>query len=75
VFGNLQGLPPLLIHAGEEEFLRHDAKHITDLAHSAGVDVRLEIYPRMWHVWQINLSLPQAIQSLDEIAQFINSHL
>jgi len=75
VFGNLRGLPPLLVHAGEDEFLRFDAKRITSLAKSAGVDVRLEIYPRMWHVWQINLSLPQAIQSLDEIAHFFNAHL
>jgi acetyl esterase/lipase len=75
VFGNLQGLPPLLVHAGEEELLRYDAKRITSLAQSAGVDVRLEIYPRMWHVWQINLSLPQAIQSLDDIADFFKTHL
>jgi acetyl esterase/lipase len=75
VFGNLRGLPPLLVHAGEDEFLRFDAKRITSLAKSAGVDVRLEIYPRMWHVWQINLSLPQATQSLDDIAHFFKTHL
>jgi len=45
------------------------------LARSAGVDVRLEIYPRMWHVWQLYLKLPQALQSLDDIAQFLDSHL
>ncbi|NIQ10349.1 MAG: alpha/beta hydrolase [Gammaproteobacteria bacterium] len=75
VFGNLRGLPPLLVHAGEDEFLRDDAMRIARLAKSAGVDVRLEIYPRMWHVWQLNLSLPQAIQSLDEIAHFFKTHL
>jgi acetyl esterase/lipase len=75
VYGDLQGLPPLLIHAGEDEILRQDAERIADLAKSAGVDVQLEIFPRMWHVWQINLSLPQARQSLDEIAQFFKSHL
>jgi len=62
VYGNLQGLPPLLVHAGEDEFLRYDALNLFDLAKSAGVDIRLEIYPNMWHVWQINLSLPQATQ-------------
>jgi monoterpene epsilon-lactone hydrolase len=75
VFGNLRGLPPLLIHAGEDEILRHDAIRIASLAKSVDVDVRLEIYPRMWHVWQINLTLPQAIQSLDDIAQFLKAHL
>jgi acetyl esterase/lipase len=75
VFGNLHGIPPLLIHAGEDEVLRSDAVRLASLAKSADVDVRLEIYPRMWHVWQLNLELPQAIQSLDDIAQFLKTHL
>jgi hypothetical protein len=29
----------------------------------------------MWHVWQLFLTLPQAVQSLDDIAQFLESHL
>ncbi|MBN1888510.1 MAG: alpha/beta hydrolase [Thermoflexales bacterium] len=75
VFGNLRGLPPLLIHAGEDEILCDDAVRIEELAKAAGVEVRLEIYPRMWHVWQLYLALPQAIQSLDDIAQFLRSHI
>lgn len=75
VFGNLRGLPPLLVHAGEDEILRQDAVRITELARSAGVDVRLEIYPRMWHVWQLFLELPQAQQSLEDIAGFFKAHL
>lgn len=75
VFGNLRSLPPLLIHVGEEERLRDDAIRFSRIAKSAGVDVWLEIYPRMWHVWQINLSLHQAIQSLDEITRFFKEHL
>ncbi|MGD8599388.1 MAG: alpha/beta hydrolase [Anaerolineae bacterium] len=75
VFGDLRGLPPLLVHAGQDEILRDDAMRIASLAESVDVDVRLEIYPRMWHVWQINLTLPQAIQSLDDIAQFLKAHL
>jgi monoterpene epsilon-lactone hydrolase len=75
VFGDWRGLPPLLVHVGEDEILRADAVRVQELATAAGVHVRLEIYPRMWHVWQIFLALPQAIQSLDDIAQFLRSHL
>jgi acetyl esterase/lipase len=75
VFGDLRGLPALLVHAGEDEILRHDAVRIVNLAKSSEVDARLEIYPRMWHVWQLNLAMPQAIQSLDDIAQFLKSRL
>jgi acetyl esterase/lipase len=75
VFGDLRGLPPLLVHVGEDEILRDDAIRITRLARSAGVDIRLEIYPRMWHVWQLYLALPQATQSLNDIATFLKSHV
>lgn len=75
VFGDWHGLPPLLIHAAEDEVLRADAVQVEQQARTAGVDVRLEVYPRMWHVWQINLSLPQAAQSLEDIARFLRAHL
>lgn len=70
LFGDWQGLPPLLIHVGEDEILCDDAVRVEALAKAAGVEVRLEIYPRMWHVWQIHPALPQTTQSLDDIAQF-----
>lgn len=75
VFGDWHGLPPLMVHAGEDEILREDAVHIEELAKAAGVDVQLEIYPRMWHDWQLYLTLPQAVQSLADIMQFLKSHL
>lgn len=75
VYGDWRGLPPILIHAGGDELLREDAVRIADLAKSAGVQVQLEVYPHMWHVWQLYLSLPQAVQSLDDIAQFLKMHL
>ncbi|MEO8606541.1 MAG: alpha/beta hydrolase [Chloroflexota bacterium] len=75
ILGDWHGLPPLLVHAGGDEILRDDAVRIEEVAKAAGVDVRLEIYPRMWHVWQIYASLPQAGESLDDIAQFLKTHL
>ena len=75
VYGNWQGLPPLMVHAGEDEILRGDAIRIGELARAAGVDAQVAIFPRMWHVWQLFLDLPQAVQSLDEIGGFLTSHL
>ncbi len=74
VFADLHGLPPLLIHVGEQEILREDAVRLEERAKASGLDVRLVVYPRMWHVWQAFLSLPQAVQSLEDIAQFLSSY-
>jgi monoterpene epsilon-lactone hydrolase len=75
VFGDLSGLPPILVHMGENERLRQGATRFVELAKAQGVDVHLEIFPRMWHVFQLYLSLPQALQSLDEIAKFLVSQI
>jgi epsilon-lactone hydrolase len=75
VFGDWRGLPPLLIHAGEDEILRDDAVRVAQLARAAGVDVRPEIYSRMWYVWQLTLAMPQSIQSLDDIVGFLKAHI
>jgi acetyl esterase/lipase len=76
VFADLHGLPPLLVQAGEDELLRSHSVKIAAKAEQAGIDVRLKVYPRMWHVWQLNFwNVPQAQQALEEVAQFVKAHV
>jgi acetyl esterase/lipase len=51
IFGDLRGLPPLLIHVGECEILFSDSETLAVRAAEAGVDVTFEEWPRMIHVW------------------------
>ncbi|MCS7050024.1 MAG: alpha/beta hydrolase, partial [Thermomicrobium sp.] len=75
VYADLRGLPPLVIHAGGAELLREDAERIAAAARAAGVDVELAIYPGMGHVWQLQLDVPAARDSVREIARFVRQHL
>jgi len=45
------GLAPILIHVGGAEVLLSDSIAVAEQAGMAGVDVRLEIWPEMIHVW------------------------
>jgi len=71
LFADLHGLPPLILYAGEKEALSTDSVRFAEAAQAAGVDVTLHVYPRMWHVWQLQAELPQAQQSLAEIADAV----
>jgi acetyl esterase/lipase len=51
LFADLRGLPPLLVHVGSEEVLLDDAVGLSARARAAGVDVTLEEWPAMIHVW------------------------
>ncbi len=51
VFGDFEGLAPMLIHVGSEEALLGDSLMLAERAGHARVAVRLEIWPEMIHVW------------------------
>lgn len=51
LFGDLSGLPPLLIQVGGGEVLLDDALAIAHKARRQGVDVTLEVWPDMVHIW------------------------
>ncbi len=48
---DLKGLPPVLIQVGSAETLLDDATRIAEKMHSAGVAVRLSVWPNMVHVF------------------------
>lgn len=74
-YGDLRGLPPLLIQAGGNEWLREDAERFTARAREAGADVTLQVWPGMWHVWQILVGwMPEADRAVEEIAAFCRRH-
>lgn len=71
-YGDLAGLPPLLIQAGKDEILLSDAERLADNASKAGVEVQLDVWEKMWHVWHVNVPhLPEADQAVAEIGRFI----
>jgi len=51
VFADLGGIAPLTIFVGATEALLDDAVALTRAAGLADVSVRLEIWPKMFHVW------------------------
>ena len=72
LYADLGGLPPLLIQVGTAEALVDDARRLAEKASAAGVDVTLEPWDDMVHVWQIFASLlPEAREAIDRIGDFI----
>jgi len=75
LYGDLTGLPPLLIQVGSAETLLDDSKRLAERARSAGVDVTLEVWEDMIHVWQFfAATLPEGQQAIDRIGAFIREH-
>ena len=76
LYADLGGLPPLLIQVGTAEALLDDATRVAEKASTAGVDVTLEPWEDMIHVWQIFASqLPEARDAIDRIGDFIRKRI
>lgn len=72
-FADLSGLPPLLIHVGSEEVLLQDARGLAERARAAGVDARLEVWDRMFHVWHAFYQmLEEGEAALRKVAAFLD---
>jgi monoterpene epsilon-lactone hydrolase len=74
--GDLAGLPPLLIQVGDAEVLLDDSVRLAEAARAAGVEVTLEVWPEMVHVFQASAGfVPEADQAVARIADFCRQKL
>ena len=73
---DLRGLPPLLVQVGSIETLLDDAKVLAERATAAGVEVTLDVWDDMPHVWQLFAPiLPEGQQAIAQIGDFLRKHL
>ncbi len=76
VYGDLSGLPPLLIQAGSEEMLLNDAERLAAVAQRDDVPTTLEIFNSLWHVFQIHSGqLDRATDAVAGAGAHIKRHL
>lgn len=74
LYADLRGLPPLLIQVGDAEVLLDDARSLAARAQAAGVAVKLDIWPRMIHVWHWYWPmLDEGAAAIDAIGAFIGA--
>ena len=74
VYADLTGLPPMLVHVGNDEILLDDSVRLVENGRAAQVDMQLKIWDDMWHVFQ-SFQIPEAKQAIDEIGQYVNQLL
>lgn len=74
LYGNFEGLPPLLIHVGANEILLDDSRRVAEKAQAAGVEVTLRVWPGLPHVFQAFPQLPEARASVAELGTFLLAH-
>lgn len=73
LYADYRGFPPLLFQAGSTELLLDDSLRTAAKAKAAGVEVKLQIWRHMPHVFQLFNWLPESRQAVEEIGRFMRS--
>jgi acetyl esterase/lipase len=75
LYADLRGLPPTLIQVGDAEVLLDDSTRLAGIAREAGVDVKMDVWDDMIHVWHLFAPiLPEGRQALAQAGDFIKKH-
>ncbi len=74
LFGNWNGLPPLLFHAGSTEMLLDDSVRAYDRAIQAGVEAEIEVWVGLPHVFHVFNLMPESRAGVRAVADFIARH-
>jgi monoterpene epsilon-lactone hydrolase len=75
LYADYHGLPPLLILVGTREVLLDDATRVAARAKAAGVDVTLEPWVGLIHVWPLfGPDMPEGQQAVARIGEFVRQH-
>lgn len=73
---DLTGLPPMLIQVGGSEILLDDARRLADAARRAGVRVQLDVWPGMFHNFQLFAArLDEGIAALERAGEWVRERL
>lgn len=76
IYGDFKkGFPPTLIQGGTKELLLSNFIRIYQKMDISKVNVKLDIYEGMWHVFQSHYNIPESKIAIVKTADFFNTHL
>ena len=74
LYADVRGLPPIYIQVGTAEVLLDDSHRFVERARKVGVDVKLDSWDGLFHVFQLYPMLPEATDALERMARFVTSN-
>lgn len=72
LFGDLSGLPPIIIQASEQEMFLDDAVRYANKANTQGSQVTLQTWSRTMHAWQA-FDTPESAAALAAVSEFLGA--
>jgi acetyl esterase/lipase len=76
LYGELSGLPPTYIQVGGDETLLGESIRFGEAARTAGVDVRVDVFPDQQHTFQMAVGrAPESDDAIQRFAEWVRPRL
>lgn len=73
--GDFSGFPPLYVQVSDSEMLLDDSLRLARRGHTYDVEVNVDIWHKVPHVWQAFAFLPESNEALEKAARFLCHHI
>jgi acetyl esterase/lipase len=74
--GEYAGVAPLYFQVGSDETLLDDSTRVAEKARAAGVEVKLDVFPEMQHIFQMCVgNVPEATDAVQRIGGWLRPRL
>jgi len=70
-----RGFPPTIITTGTRDLLQSQAIRLASVLHESDAMVDLRVWDGLWHVFEFDDRLPEAIKSLNQVADFLSKNM
>lgn len=75
LFGDLSGLPPILLQTSSSEVLYEDAKRLFHKARKCQVDIEMQTWHGLIHWWHMFGTMPEAKEAIEKIVAYMHAHI
>ncbi|MBK9623187.1 MAG: alpha/beta hydrolase [Rhodocyclaceae bacterium] len=75
LFGDYHDLPPLYVQVSDSEMLLDDSLRMARRAHTYQVEVKVDIWRKVPHVWQAFAFLPESRDALAKAAAYLRARV
>jgi acetyl esterase/lipase len=76
LYANVHGLPPTMIQAGTQEVFLSDATRMAERLRAAGVTVKIEVWPGMYHAFTTGPTfIPESRLAERHVTTFMRQYL
>jgi monoterpene epsilon-lactone hydrolase len=75
LLGDMHGLPPILLHIGTDDIFYPDCMLFGQNALAAGVEMELEVWPNMMHVWHAAAMMPESRKAVRRLSTWMEERM